>query len=267
MLPFVESSSPSNSTMRGGRAMPACAPRARNASADLARGERLREDLEGNLASELRVATHTVRSSTSAERRGDSVKADARARREEHCAHYSRRLSSTESGRVPAAMADYPDVPTGSGKHPIPFIAISANDVVTSAGSMAGCSAGGRMRWRRRSPGRRLDRRTQLSAPDQLHRDEADVVLFSDVATQARVRGAIDDAHPATADFFRDPIVGQRPAGQRHAGILRQNTGGTAPPSHISTPIDERGVRISMAVVVVSVAARCLEAPGRRRCR
>ena len=29
-------------------------------------------------------------------------------------------------------MAEYPDVPTGSGKHPIPFVAISANDLALS---------------------------------------------------------------------------------------------------------------------------------------
>lgn len=30
-------------------------------------------------------------------------------------------------------MAEYPDVPTGSGKHPIPFVAISANELAASA--------------------------------------------------------------------------------------------------------------------------------------
>jgi predicted enzyme related to lactoylglutathione lyase len=30
-------------------------------------------------------------------------------------------------------MVQYPDVPTGSGKHPIPFIALSANDLAASA--------------------------------------------------------------------------------------------------------------------------------------
>jgi predicted enzyme related to lactoylglutathione lyase len=30
-------------------------------------------------------------------------------------------------------MAEYPNVPTGSGKHPIPFVAISANDMTASA--------------------------------------------------------------------------------------------------------------------------------------
>jgi predicted enzyme related to lactoylglutathione lyase len=30
-------------------------------------------------------------------------------------------------------MAQYPDIPTGSGKHPIPFVAISANDLAESA--------------------------------------------------------------------------------------------------------------------------------------
>ena len=29
-------------------------------------------------------------------------------------------------------MAEYPDIPTGSGKHPIPFVAISANDLPAS---------------------------------------------------------------------------------------------------------------------------------------
>ena len=30
-------------------------------------------------------------------------------------------------------MAEYPDIPTGSGKHPIPFIAIAANDLVAAS--------------------------------------------------------------------------------------------------------------------------------------
>ena len=70
---------------------------------------------------------------------------------------------------------------------------------------------------------RMLDRRGGLGlldeapAPIAVVRQVVGQDLERDIAVQPRVGGAIDHAHPAAADFFGNPIVAERAAGEIHA--------------------------------------------------
>lgn len=58
--------------------------------------------------------------------------------------------------------------------------------------------------------------------------------LERDVTIEARVGGAIDHAHAAAADFFGNPIMAERAAGEIHA--LRRLTGAILTPTRVAVP-------------------------------